>query len=408
MTHYPLPHVSNRLHADNIKLCFGNAQNSNLVSRSLSRYIGVVKGKIADHPDEWDLVKKMTNPYEYIHTTLPNSKHAVSKIRPLSRAFFKMIELGNMFDIFPVSDGTPIKSFHLAEGPGGFIEALTYIRFNNQDQYYGMTLIDETNSNVPGWRKANAFLKKNPNVTIETGADRRGDLYNPANLTHCWENYRNSMHLITGDGGFDFSIDFNRQETLALRLILAQVAYAVAMQARGGTFILKMFDICLAASVDILYMLSGLYQEVHVVKPHTSRYANSERYIVCLGFRYRDSSDLVKRYISTLNLLNNMQVQGTHISRILSSSPNARYRSALEEINAILGQQQIETIQSTLRFIENKERKSEKLQQLRAKNIQKCVSWCTKNKIPCHHTVPSGNIFMSSLPGRSNTNLKIK
>ena len=319
-----------------------------------------------------------------------------------------MIELGNMFDIFPVSDGTPIKSFHLAEGPGGFIEALTYIRFNNQDQYYGMTLIDETNSNVPGWRKANAFLKKNPNVTIETGADRRGDLYNPANLTHCWENYRNSMHLITGDGGFDSSIDFNRQETLALRLILAQVAYAVAMQARGGTFILKMFDICLAASVDILYMLSGLYQEVHVVKPHTSRYANSERYIVCLGFRYRDSSDLVKRYISTLNLLNNMQVQGTHISRILSSSPNARYRSALEEINAILGQQQIETIQSTLRFIENKERKSEKLQQLRAKNIQKCVSWCTKNKIPCHHTVPSGNIFMSSLPGRSNTNLKIK
>jgi len=178
------------------------------------------------------------------------------------------------------------------------------------------------------------------------------------------------------------------------------------MQARGGTFILKMFDVCLAASVDILYMLSGLYQEVHVVKPHTSRYANSERYIVCLGFRYRDSTDLVKRYTQTLHLLNNMQVQGTHISRILSTIPNSRYISALEEINAILGQQQIETIQSTLRFIENKERKSEKLQQLRAKNIQKCVSWCTKNKIPCHHTVPSGNIFMSSLPSRPKTNLK--
>ena len=38
-----------------------------------------------------------------------------------------------------------LKSFHLAEGPGGFIEATNYMRGNSNDLYYGMTLIDENN-----------------------------------------------------------------------------------------------------------------------------------------------------------------------------------------------------------------------------------------------------------------------
>ena len=42
----------------------------------------------------------------------------------------------------------PIRSFHLAEGPGGFIEAIQLMRMNTDDTYYGMTLIDKTNSNM--------------------------------------------------------------------------------------------------------------------------------------------------------------------------------------------------------------------------------------------------------------------
>ena len=50
------------------------------------------------------------------------------------------------------------------------------------------------------------------------------------------------MEVITGDGGFDFSIDFNNQEEQALRLIFTQVMYAISMQKYNGTFILKLFD----------------------------------------------------------------------------------------------------------------------------------------------------------------------
>ena len=68
--------------------------------------------------------------------SLPKSKYndnrSVALIKPLSRSFFKMIEICCSFSLL---DSLPIacKSFHLAEGPGGFIEALAYMRKNPKD-----------------------------------------------------------------------------------------------------------------------------------------------------------------------------------------------------------------------------------------------------------------------------------
>ena len=68
----------------------------------------------------------------------------------------------------------------------------------------------------------------------------------------------------------------------------------------------------------------------------------------------------------------------------------------IEEINSIIGGQQIENIQTTIRFIENKERRGEKIQQRKNNNIQKCVSWCIKNKIPYNKVQQNTNIFMTN------------
>ena len=93
------------------------------------------KKRINKYPEEWDNIKRITNSYEYIHTIIPHSKQSISKIKPLSRAFFKLIEMCNTFDLF--NEGSEsINSFHLAEGPGGFIEAATYLRYNTNDKYH--------------------------------------------------------------------------------------------------------------------------------------------------------------------------------------------------------------------------------------------------------------------------------
>ena len=125
-----------------------NTIPSKCISHSLSFFLQDIKEKIHVYEKEWDNYKKYTNIYEYIHTNNPHKKKSVSKYKPLSRSYFKMIELINEFDLLdyiPNHPGAtrPIRSFHLAEGPGGFIEAVVNLRNNPNDTYIGMTIQDD-------------------------------------------------------------------------------------------------------------------------------------------------------------------------------------------------------------------------------------------------------------------------
>jgi len=161
-----------------------------------------IKHKISRQEKEWDIYKKYTNPYEYIQSVVPNNKKSVSKHKPLSRSYFKMVEMLYTFNI--QFDSNPINTFHLAEGPGGFIEALAQLRRTKKDSYTGMTIIDNHNPNVPAWKKSQYFLRENPNVNIEVGADGTGDILSIKNFEYCVNKYGSTMDLITSDGGFDF------------------------------------------------------------------------------------------------------------------------------------------------------------------------------------------------------------
>ena len=128
MTYFVLPHLNNKIEAKNIKLQFSDDNQSiKTINPSLKKYLNIVKNLIENYLQDWDNIKKYTNTYEFIHTTVPKYNTSISKIKPISRAFFKLMEIYNTFDIF---DNMPnqINTFHLAEGPGGFIEATTYLR----------------------------------------------------------------------------------------------------------------------------------------------------------------------------------------------------------------------------------------------------------------------------------------
>lgn len=384
MSYFLLPEIHNNI--DNIDIQ-SNEKDKLYVSMTLNSYLNKVKRQIDENYDSWDYMKRYTNPYEFIHTIVPNTKVSVSKMKPLSRSFYKMVEIVNMFHLFSGLNDEPINTFHLAEGPGGFIEATQHLRKNQDDKYYGMTLMDE-DPNVPGWKKSNHFLETHKNVKIERGATGTGDLLEAENLKYCNDKYKNSMNIITADGGFDFSIDFNQQEILATNLLLAQVSFAISMQKVGGHFILKIFDIFTKTTCDLMYLLSSLYKHVYIVKPNTSRLANSEKYIVCKGFKkYPDK--LINNIIRNYDTLKTSEF----ISGILEENLDFFYLNKIEEYNAIFGQQQIENINATLNLISCKN-KNEKLETLKKNNIQKCTQWCEKNNIPHNKNLASTNVFI--------------
>lgn len=385
MLYYYLPTHKN--HIDPSSFFVENKNSETIVSHTLQEYTTKYKKQLDNNQQEWDNMKRITNPYEFIHSHIYGGPNAVAKLKPLSRSFFKMIEMCNDFSL--CKNEKTINSFHLAEGPGGFIEALCHMRNNISDTYYGMTLIDE-NPNVPGWKKSNDFLKKNENVIIENGPSNTGDLFLVENLVYCNNKYRNKMDLITADGGFDFSENFNEQESQAMKLLYAEVVYAIVMQKIGGSFILKVFDITTKSSLDILYLLTCFYEEVIVCKPLTSRIANSEKYIVCNGFQTPSNYiNIINNILSSYNSIMSQENFGS----LFNMTHNMIFINKIEEINAIFGQQQVENIAFTISLMSNRS-KHERVEQLKKNHLNKCIEWCMKHNIPHEGKIENANIFL--------------
>lgn len=287
-----------------------------------------------------------------------------------------------------------------------------------------MTLLDDT-AVCPGWKKSKYFLDMNPNVIIETGADKTGNLLSLANYEECVRKYKNSIDLVTADGGFDFSTDFNKQECLALNLIIAEVMFALSIQKKGGHFVLKIFDMFSKMTIDLLYLLCACYEEVYIMKPNTSRVANSEKYVICKRFKCADSAKFIERFIELYPRIGNGSAgHEVHVHEedaetgdtedpddksdksdksenpksivsLLSMEHDAYFLTKIEDINAIFGQQQIENILTTISMISCKN-SNDKLENIKRGNLQKCIAWCERYGIPHYRMMQSTNIFLGS------------
>lgn len=363
-----------------------------VISNSLSFYLGDIKKRINSRDQEWDTIKRYTNPCEYIHTSVPGKRKSIAKRKPLSRSYFKMIEIVNYFKLMEKVDRIPpMNSFHLAEGPGGFIEALVQMRNNINDKYVGMSILDESNSSaIPGWKKSKQFLQDNSNVFIENGITETGDILSLHNLDYCKDAYSGKMEIVTGDGGFDFSIDFNNQEHSIVKLLFAQVIYAVVIQKKGGSFILKMFDCFMAHTLDIMALLSSFYEKVYITKPQTSRYANSEKYIVCKNFL---GIELNTVYPYLRNAFEKMLTSEENVFRLLCIPLPLLFTTKMEEYNAIFGQQQIENIHYTLSLMDCKNQQ-DKLASLMKNHVKKSTEWCVRYNVIYNNIILHSNSFV--------------
>jgi 23S rRNA U2552 (ribose-2'-O)-methylase RlmE/FtsJ len=390
----------NFLFNKDIKLTLSDSVEISL-SQSLYHYLTCSKQRIDNNVEEWDFFKKITNPYEFIHTPPQNCMRAVADYSAISRSFYKLIEIVTNYELFEnFNDG--IQSFHLAEGPGGFIEAMIYMRNNRSDLHYGMTLLSEKR-NIPKWNKIRSKFKFNPSLRFEHGATNTGDLLHPDNFEKCARQYKNCMDFMTGDGGFDFSIDYEKQEVASTKLIFAQIAYALMMQKKGGCFVLKIFDIFYNSTVQLLYLLNLFYENVSICKPKTSRFANSEKYLVCQRFRYSDTSQYYSPFYNILEQLHSNQEYC--ISSIFAFQIPLAFIREVEELNCIFGKKQLNTIHNTLMMIQ--EQRNDKIERLRKVNVEKCVQWCLKNNLPCHNQFKPQNIFTKQVIKNNNNVIKL-
>jgi cap1 methyltransferase len=301
--------------------------------------------------NKWEKFKKLNNKYEYIYTSSNKSRN-ISNSEPISRSYFKLHEILHDFNInitFPVC---------IAEGPGGFINN---ILDHNIKEVYGITLLTN-DKKIPFW---NNGLVKNPNVHINT-KQNTGNIYIKQN-TDDFINMIKSKGLsdfVTADGGFDYSSDFNKQEISSYKLLFCEIFIAMNIQSEGGTFVIKMFDIFYHKTIQLLYLLYLSYEEIHFYKPTISRLSNSEKYIVCKGFKpfNKEIVDLMNKYYDNCNNLY-IDIPTEFIDKI-------------NEYNNLFVNNQITYIKNILKFnVKN-------INQRISEQIQYSYDWCVKYRIP--------------------------
>jgi len=195
----------------------------------------------------------------------------------------------------------------VAAGPGGFSEYLLWRR-GPSAKGIGFTLKGDQDFTRGLFHHRAVPEAFHPYY----GPEGHGDLYSSKNLCGLVDLVRRQtkgrmLHLVMADGGFDVSKHENIQEILNKQLLLTQCIVPIATLQDGGNFICKCFDLFTPFSASLLYLLHLSFEKICIYKPAQSRPANSERYILCRGFRSGAyTEDLVDHLISINDRLNEM------------------------------------------------------------------------------------------------------
>jgi 23S rRNA U2552 (ribose-2'-O)-methylase RlmE/FtsJ len=332
----------------------------------------------------WEYYKKIINPYELVYTQKKYIEfpESVSILRPLSRSYFKMLEILKILNCFELFKYENIRTAHVCEGPGGFIEALFDEAIKNKKNIQStiaMTLRSKQ-TNVPGWKRASQFLQKNRNIRILYGHDDTGNILKPENQQYFIDysnnpNYGGKVNIFTADGGFDFSYDYSKQEEMIFPLLLASTKIGLEVLKKGGIFILKLFDFYHKSTVDLLCFLASHFTEWTLYKPAMSRPCNPEQYFIGKGFIgcSEQTLDIMRVWCSIIE--NNQPLESLFKSDYPEEFINTldylrkqsfnRQRDYLEKVFNIIDKNDDELVKS---YLQN--------------NIKYSYDWCQQFKVP--------------------------
>ena len=366
-----------------IKLKIVNKE-CNIIFKKYYKIVSTEKEKIdkLENSENWDKMKKIGNPYELIYTTYNKKRKndSISLYMPISRSYFKMWEIFYNFDLFKYF--TKIDDYvfsHLAEGPGGFMEASYNYRCkirntkNINDKFYGITL-KPTNNYIPDWNKVKKIFNTSSNqIKIEYG-----NLYYINDVKNyiskfAWE----KANLITADGGFDYSSNFNGQELDSCQIIYSECIIALNILKFNGCFVCKVFDLFSITMIQLLYIISLCFEKVYIYKPETSRPANSEKYLVCMYYKDNLTENTKLTLLNIIEKWQNLTMKPDESIIFDNIKMDNKFIQRLNEYNEEYMEQQIFYLNNTIELAQNKIDK-EVYYDIIQMQVTNAIEWCTK------------------------------
>ena len=353
MSYYILPKNNNNIYVNPISN--ETRLHKPFLSCSLYNYYNEIRDQIIDillnindlSYNTFDEIIKVVNPYEYIFSKVPGSKFSVSKLKPKTNLFYDFLEISRCLNIFEKFINKKINALHITKNNSDTIECFEMLREGYCDNivYYD-NLNEETFENI-------------------------------------------------GDNKFDF-LFFETNENCINKYIYNVIQFVMTIfrnQNKEGNTIIKINNIFYKPVLDILYLLTSLFEKVYVIKPNTSNVTTFDKYIVCKNFIYNENK--VNQYKINYYRLENFlkKLDTRYITSIFDFDLPYYFITKLDDMNITIGQQQLESLDQIISILKNKN-KYDKIETIKKSNIQKSVNWCEKYKIPCNKFTEKINIFL--------------
>lgn len=276
---------------------------------------------------KWHLHRKLFNNYDFS-----------SRKIAINRAFYKLWEIAKEN---PWLFQNCSKSLSIAEAPGSFIQTIYLLQPNCK--------IVATSRPPSSYRDVVVNSRVTPTfskrvINIPNTEFIYLDMLNITMLSKFINKCR-EFDCITADGGIDENQEYDKKESLHFDLILSEIVTILLTLKLNGNCIVKFFELFDSVSINMIYLLTKHFHYFEIIKPRTSRPTNSEKYLLCRGFRGTSHSKM-----ELLSLLDQPIEQGSFIRGL---DIPAEFEETIFKLNYKFVENQISSIKEVVNMIDS-------------------------------------------------------
>lgn len=276
----------------------------------------------------------------------------------VTNAWLKMYELCKY--IAPlVSRLKNFNTFHIAEAPGNFMLAINHFLSQYPQKEWSWHANTYRSSSFESKGEEDTYLSDQYGLIAQYsskwlwGADGNGDITSEANIKSFKVRLPSPIHLITSDVKYvPEVVNFDEEENINIPVHFGHTLTTLMTLAKGGTAILKEFTFFEAQSISLLWLLVYCFKDVKIVKPITSRPANSEVYLVCTEYKQPLSESEIVRLFDIMRYIRSMNTEDGSPTIFLQDDIPTSFVQRVINIMTELVEKQCEEINRNLALYE--------------------------------------------------------
>lgn len=332
------------------------------VSQSLNKYMKEIQhileqqlGLEINKGISMKMLNQVIHTYNFLFGPVSGTEHPISQIETDHAVFFDIIEIYNTLKLHEELPNSSINMLFFGKSSSSVKFAINRQRGDQNDFTLVFEKLQSTN---------NLLSYLSPKIE------------NPLFDLNIPENMKTTCHVLYFEASSEKEYnELNKYILYLIRCITSISNY----QALSGISIIKIDEITYKPIVDIIYLISGIYDKCYIMKPNTSNVITNERYLISKHYN-GISKTMCDSLISIYNELEKTR-DDVIVESLLGNKIFSYFSNKLEESNIIIGQQRLDAYAQIINLLKSKNKMS-KIDMLQKHNIQKCMFWCDKYKIP--------------------------